>query len=101
MNFIREDTEKKVTKNVGQQLFVATRKGVKLLLHRLLKWEQDYFDTSMCQLIRANVAMRDAKPMAGSRAHYSLVDGGKWQREEMPQQGQKVTFAELQEEELP
>ena len=80
---------------------MATRKGVKLLLHRLLKGEQEYFDISMCQLIRANVALRDAKPMAGSRAHYSLVDGGKWQCEEMPQQGQKITFADLQEEELP
>ena len=60
---------------------------------------QEYFDTSMCQLIRANVAIRDDRPMAGSRAHYSLVDGGKWQDEEMP--NQKVTFADLQEEELP
>ena len=101
MKFIHENTVTKVMKIIGQKLFVATRKGVKLLLHRLLKGEQDYFDTSMCQLIRANVAMRDEKPMAGSRAHYSLVDGGRWQREEMPKQGQIVTFAELQEEELP
>ena len=99
MGYIREDTERKVTKNIGQKLFVATRKGVKLLLHRLLKGVQEYFDTSMCQLIRANVAIRDDRPMAGSRAHYSLVDGGKWQDEEMP--NQKVTFADLQEEELP
>ena len=95
-----------MTKIVGQKLFVATRKGVKLLLHRLLKGEQDFFDISMCQLIRANVAMRDDKPMAGSRKHYSLVDGGKWQLEEMPKQGLKVSWniklaKELQEEELP
>ena len=45
------------------------------------------------------MAIRDDRPMAGSRAHYSLVDGGKWQDEEMP--NQKVTFADLQEEELP
>ena len=49
--------------------------------------------------IRANVAIRDERPMAGSRRHYSLVDGGKWQEEEMPKQ--KVTFADLQEEVLP
>ena len=99
MKFIQEETKRKVMKIVGQKLFVATRRGVKLLLHRLLKGEQDYFDTSMCQLIRANVAIRDDKPLAGSRAHYSLVDGGKWQCEEMP--GQKVTFDDLQKEELP
>ena len=106
MEYIHEENEKKVTKIVGQKLFVATRKGVKLLLHRLLKGEQDFFDISMCQLIRANVAMRDDKPMAGSRKHYSLVDGGKWQLEEMPKQGLKVSWniklaKELQEEELP
>ena len=34
--------------------------------------------------------------------HYSLVDGGKWQAEEMPGKGtQKVTFADLQAEDLP
>ena len=78
---------------------IASRKGVELLLHRLLKGEQDYFDTSMCQLIRANVAIRDERPLAGSRAHYSLVDGGKWQQEEMPRQGQLT--AELVAKALP
>ena len=103
MKFIQEETKRKVMKIVGQKLFVATRRGVKLLLHRLLKGEQDYFDTSMCQLIRANVAFRDDRPMAGSRAHYSLVDGGKWQHEEMPKQGlANIKLAEeLQAEELP
>ena len=99
MRFVQEKEENKVIKNIGQKLFIATRKGVKLLLHRLLKGKQDYFDTSMCQLIRANVAIRDDRPMAGSRAHYSLVDGGKWQKEEMPKQGQLV--AELRAETLP
>ena len=65
MKFIHENTVTKVMKIIGQKLFVATRKGVKLLLHRLLKGEQDYFDTSMCQLIRANVAMRDEKTNGG------------------------------------
>ena len=46
-----------------------------------------------------HVAIGDERPMAGSRRHYSLVDGGKWQEEEM--QKQKVTFADLQEEVLP
>ena len=88
MQFVQEKEENRVIKIIGQKLFVATRKGVKLLLHRLLKGKQDFFDTSMCQLIRVNVAIRDARPLAGSRAHYSLVDGGKWQMEEMPKQGQ-------------
>ena len=88
-----------MTKIIGQKIFVATCKGVKLLLHRLLKGEQDYFDTSMCQLIRANVAIRDDRPLAGSRAHYSLVYGGKWLIEEMPKQGHLAE--ELRAEVLP
>ena len=88
MQVVQEEEENKVIKIIGQKLFIATRRGVKLLLHRLLKGKQDYFDTSMCQLIRAHVAIRDERPLAGSRAHYSLVDGGKWQMEEMPKQGQ-------------
>ena len=57
----------------------------------------------MGELIRANVAIRDLRPLAGSRMHYSLVDGGKWQAEEMPGKDtqKKVTFADLQAEELP
>ncbi len=54
MQFVQEKEENKVIKIIGQKLFIATRKGVKLLLHRLLKGKQDYFDTSMCQLIRAH-----------------------------------------------
>ncbi len=72
-----------------------------MLHQRLLKGKQDYFDTSMGELIRVNVAMRDLRPLAGSRLHYSLVDGGKWQKEEMPGEGTKVTFADLQAEDLP
>ena len=54
----------------------------------------------MGELIRVNMAMRDPRPLAGSRMHYSLVDGGKWQDEEMPgKETQKVTFADLQAEE--
>ena len=59
-------------------------RGVDLLLNKFLKGQQDYFDASMCELIRANVAIRDQWPMVGSRAHYSLVDGGKPQDEQMP-----------------
>ena len=56
----------------------------------------------MGELIRVNMAMRDPRPLAGSRMHYSLVDGGKWQDEEMPgKETQKVTFADLQAEDLP
>ena len=99
MQFIDEVVENKVMKSMGQKLFIATRRGVKLLLHRLLKGKQDYFDTCMCQLIRANVAFRDDRPMAGSRAHYSLVDGGKLLIEEMPAQGKLAD--ELRAEILP
>ena len=102
MRYRKEEHICKITKIIGQKLFIATRNGIRLLHHRLLKGKQDYFDTSMCELIRANVAIRDERPMAGSRRHYSLVDGGKWQKEEMPNQPKhKVTFTDLQEEILP
>ena len=47
------------------------------LLFEALKGEQDYFDTSMSQLIRANVTIKDDRLLAGSKAHYSLMDGDK------------------------
>ena len=84
---------------MDKKIFVATCKGVKLLLHRLLKGEQDYFDTSMSQLNRANVTIKDDRLLAGSKAHYFLVDGGKWQIEDMPKQGQLAE--ELRAEVLP
>jgi len=80
----------RVTKIMGQKLFLATRRGIELLKSRLLKGTQDYFDVSMCDLIRANVAMRDILPLAGSRAHYSLVDGGKSLPEEIPSRGRLI-----------
>ena len=102
MLYKQEEHKCKITKIIGRKLFIATRTGIKLLHHRLLKGKQDYFDTSMCELIRANVAIRDVRPLAGSREHYSLVDGGKWQKEEMPnQQKQRVTITDLQAEILP
>ena len=102
MLYKQEEHKCKITKIIGQKLFIATRTGIKLLHHRLLKGKQDYFDTSMCELIRANVAIRDVRPLAGSREHYSLVDGGKWQKEEMPnQQKQRGTITDLQAEILP
>ena len=102
MLFKKEEKEHRITKIIGQKLLIATRRGINLLHQRLLKGKQDYFDTSMGELIRANVAMRDPRPLAGSRMHYSLVDGGKWQAEEMPRKGtEKVTFADLQAEDLP
>ena len=102
MLYKKEEHLCKITKIIGQKLFIATRLGIKLLHQRLLKGKQDYFDTCMCELIRANVAIRDERPLAGSRGHYSLVDGGKWQNEEMPSQPkQKVTFIDLQAEILP
>ena len=102
MLYKQEGPECMITEVIGQKFFIATRTGIKLLHHRLLKGKQDYFDTSMCELIRANVAIRDERPLAGSRGHYSLVDGGKWQKEEMPnQQKQRVTITDLQAEILP
>ena len=82
----RDDKAKpeKVMRVMGQKLFVATSKGVDLLHKRLLCGPIDYFDTCMHELTRAGVAMRTEIPLAGSREHYSLVNGGTITSEEMP-----------------
>ena len=82
----RDDNAKheKVMRVMGQKLFVATSKGVDLLHKRLLCGPIDYFDTCMTELTRSGVAMRTETPLAGSREHYSLVDGGRMASEEMP-----------------
>ena len=73
----------KTARIIGQKLLLVTRKGAALIHRRLLMGHQTYYDNCILELIRANVAIRDSLPLAGSRAHYSLVDGGKAQREEM------------------
>ena len=75
----------KVMRVMGQKLFIATSRGVDLLHQRLLCGPVDYFDTCMHELTRAGKAMRSEFPLAGSREHYSLVDGGKIIGEEMPE----------------
>ena len=87
-----EESGGMITKNIGQKLFIATRRGIKLLHHRLLKGKQNDFDTSMGELIRAKVAIGDAKPLAGSREHYSLTRKEKWQSEEIPDQRTNLDF---------
>ena len=82
----KEEHECVTTKNIGQKLFIATRMGIKLLHHRLLKGKQKDFDTTMGELIRTKVAIGDARPLAGSRKHYSLTKKEKWQSEEVPDQ---------------
>ena len=86
---MQEEHECLITKIIGQKLFIATRMGIKLLHHRLLKGKQNDFDTSMGELIRTKVAIGDARPLAGSRKHYSLTKKEKWQIEEVPDQQTK------------
>ena len=88
----QEEHECLITKIIGQKLFIATRMGIKLLHHRLLKGKQNDFDTSMGELIRTKVALGDAKPLAGSREHYSLTRKEKWQSEEIPDQRTNLDF---------
>ena len=87
-----EESGGMITKNIGQKLLMATRRGIKLLHHRLLKGEWSDFDTIMGELIREKLAIGDAKPLAGSREHYSLTKEGKWQREELPDQRTDIEF---------
>ena len=81
-----------ITKIIGQKLLIATRRGIKLLHHKLLKGKWSDFDTAMGELIRDKMAIGDAKPLAGSREHYSLTKKGKWQREELPDQRTDLEF---------
>ena len=71
---------------IGKKLLTATCRGIKLLQHRLLEGKQEDLDTYMDELIRAKVAIGDARPLIGSREQYMLVDGGKWQINEVPDQ---------------
>ena len=76
---------RKVMRVMGQKLFTATTNGVELLHRRLLWGPVDYFDTCMHELTLAGKAMRSEFPLAGSREHYSLVNGGKILVEEIPE----------------
>ena len=71
---------------IGKKLLTATCRGIKLLQHRLLEGKQEDLDTYMGELIRAKVAIGDARPLIGSREQYMLVDRGKWQINEVPDQ---------------
>ena len=86
---MQEEHECLITRIIGQKLFIATRMGIKLLHHRLLKGKQKDFDATMGELIRTKVAIGDARPLAGSRKHYSLTKREKWQIEEVPDQQTK------------
>ena len=83
----RQDPEraKKIMRVMGQKIFVATTNGVELLHRRLLRGPVDYFDTCMHELTLAGKVQRSEFPLAGSREHYSLVNGGKMLAEEIPE----------------
>ena len=80
---------KKVMRVMGQKIFIATSRGVDLLHQRLLCGPVDYFDTCMHELTYAGKVMRSEFPLAGSREHYSLVNGGEIIEEEMPERSRK------------
>ena len=86
MQILEKDADQRTVKIVGQKLFMATVKGIDLLKRRILCGNVAYFDQCMCELIRAGVAIRASRPLAGSRQHYSMVDGGKLQNEELPKE---------------
>ena len=73
----------KIMKIVGQKMFMATRKGTELLHRRLLLGPDSFFDICIAELISTGVANRSEFPVAGCRAHYSLVAAGKYLPEEM------------------
>ena len=79
------ENARKVMRVMGQKLFAATTNGVELLHRRLLWGPVDYFDTCMHELTLAGKVLRSEFPLAGSREHYSLVNGGKILAEEIPE----------------
>ena len=83
------EKNKKVLRVMGQKVFIATSRGVDLLHQRLLCGPVDYFDTCMHELTYAGKVMRSEFPLAGSRGHYSLVNGGEITGEEMPERSRK------------
>ena len=78
------ERSRKILRVMGQKLFAATTRGVELLHRRLLEGPVDYFDTCMHELTLAGKVQRSEFPLAGSRAHYSLVNGGQMLAEEIP-----------------
>ena len=78
------ERSRKIVRVMGQKLFVATTQGVELLHRRLLEGPVDYFDTCMHELTLAGKVQRSEFPLAGSREHYSLVNGGQVLAEEIP-----------------
>ena len=82
MKYIGEGT-KKIIEVIRSKLLLMTRRGVDLVAKGLHHGPQSYYAFAS-QLTRANVTMRVEQPLAGSRKHYSLKDGGKMQEKEMP-----------------
>ena len=64
--------------------FLRPPQGVEVLHRRLLEGPVDYFDTCMHELTLAGKVQRSEFPLAGSREHYSLVNGGQMLAEEIP-----------------
>ena len=81
-NYLHDDRQG--TSACQDELFAATTKGVELLHRRLLEGPVDFFDTCMHELTLAGKVQRSEFPLAGSRAHYSLVNGGQMLAEEIP-----------------
>ena len=71
-----------LTHHGKKNFFAATTRGVELLHRRLLEGPVDYFDTCMHELTLAGKVQRSEFP--GSRAHYSLVNGGQMLAGEIP-----------------
>jgi len=74
----------KLRKPVGSKLFLMRARMLVTLVYFLRISEISYFDASMMTLRASGVLALATTPLAGSCRHYSLVDGGKFQEEQMP-----------------
>ena len=74
-----------ITRACGQKMLLATYKGVSLIQDRLLRGPPAYFDHCISQLQKSKVVHLLARPICGSRRHFSLVTSkeGTWIQDEL------------------
>jgi len=84
MQYDLSPPERVPRRTCGQKLLAVTPMGLHLLARRLLRGPAAYFDHCIGELQRNGVVETAAHPIAGSRAHFSLVLNGTPAMEEMP-----------------
>ena len=82
-NVVASESTAKILRPIGSNMFIVKAGIVHSMMNFLRAWNLDYMDTAMGTL-RASNLLELPQPLGGSAQHYSLVDGGKVQEEQMP-----------------